>query len=581
MEQQEPTKKQLQERVERLEARVAELERQISAESVSTAPSPKQAAAESPREQPARKQWSSESFQFGEEWLNRIGIGLLLIGVAFLFKYSIDQGWLIPPVRSMIGLGIGLGLFVSGLQMDVLKKPMKQILLGGGIAAFYITGFATFQLYSFVPGMVVWLFMVIVTLLAFSLSLQQDEAVLSVIGTLGAFGTPFMLYTGNGSIISLMFYFGLVLLAAAGIYLVKGWRSMLWSIFAGGFGVLAVGIVNTFSESGTVTTEQASLMAGTVLWAIASWLVPLWRTMLSAAGKKIGDIPIEEPVEANMLKSESVSSAVSLLVFLVPLFLLMATAGIWEFTMEQAGITSLVVGALGGLIYFPLSSKQFTALASMHTFMALVMATIGIVFLLEGNVLFIVLAAEMVGLRYVAFQTGDNRISISSHILFGIIVFWLLDSLQMASSDGAVLLSVESASQLVTIASAGLLVPYWLKKKDVKLIYLLTNHLLLLGWLYVRFESMSSGQAWITISWGVYAIILLVLGFISYGKRLRLTGMGTIFLVVAKLFLVDLSQLEAIWRILLFIGFGAAFLLLGYYWQAKWSSEEKTELSNK
>nr|WP_281280665.1 DUF2339 domain-containing protein [Fodinibius saliphilus] len=48
----------------------------------------------------------------GEEWLNRIGIGLLLIGVAFLFKYSIDQGCLNPPIRSAIGLGVGMFLFV-------------------------------------------------------------------------------------------------------------------------------------------------------------------------------------------------------------------------------------------------------------------------------------------------------------------------------------------------------------------------------------------------------------------------------------------------------------------------------------
>src|SRR5699024_11267100 len=116
----------------------------------------------------------ADNLQSGYQSLNRIVIGLLLIGVAFLFKYSIDQGWLIPAVRSAIGLGIGLFLFISGLRMSGEMNPFRQILLGGGIAVFYITGFATYQLYSFLPGAIIWAFMIVVTLLALLLSLQQD-----------------------------------------------------------------------------------------------------------------------------------------------------------------------------------------------------------------------------------------------------------------------------------------------------------------------------------------------------------------------------------------------------------------------
>jgi len=39
--------------------------------------------------------------------------------------------------------------------------------------------------------------------------------------------------------------------------------------------------------------------------------------------------------------------------------------------------------------------------------------------------------------------------------------------------------------------------------------------------------------------------------------------------VVVKLFLVDLAQLQAIWRILLFMGFGSVLLLVGYLIQSK------------
>ena len=85
---------------------------------------------------------------------------------------------------------------------------------------------------------------------------------------------------------------------------------------------------------------------------------------------------------------------------------------------------------------------------------------------------------------------------------------------------------------------------------------------------------MENGQACVTVSWGTYAVILLILSFIKFGKAMRLVAMGTIFIVVGKLFLVDLSQLQAIWRILLFMGFGAVFLLLGYYSQSRWDKNE-------
>lgn len=89
----------LENRIERLESRVEELEDEI-----------KQVGQDkilSKQQEKSRVQSKDESrwdaLQSGEEWLNKVGIALLLIGIVFLFKYSIDQGWLIPEVRSAVG----------------------------------------------------------------------------------------------------------------------------------------------------------------------------------------------------------------------------------------------------------------------------------------------------------------------------------------------------------------------------------------------------------------------------------------------------------------------------------------------
>jgi len=176
----------------------------------------------------------------GEFWLNRIGIGLLLLGVAFLFNYSVDQGWLTPPVRVWFGLLLGCLLLVTGLGVQGPRRPFSQVLLGGSIATWYITSFAAFQLYALVSYGVAFGLMTLVTLLAFGLSVRQQKAVLSVIGIAGGLGTPFLLDTGQGSLVELVVYTCLILGGTSAIYWFQGWRSLLWTAFIGGWLIFGI-----------------------------------------------------------------------------------------------------------------------------------------------------------------------------------------------------------------------------------------------------------------------------------------------------------------------------------------------------
>jgi uncharacterized membrane protein len=72
----------------------------------------------------------------------------------------------------------------------------------------------------------------------------------------------------------------------------------------------------------------------------------------------------------------------------------------------------------------------------------------------------------------------------------------------------------------------------------------------------------------VTVAWGIDALLIIgaALKF-NRDRNLFIVGAATLFAVAAKLFLVDLYYLEAIWRILLFLGFGALFLVVSYYLQ--------------
>jgi len=222
----------------------------------------------------------------------------------------------------------------------------------------------------------------------------------------------------------------------------------------------------------------------------------------------------------------------------------------------------------GGGFYPFLKQQKLPGLASTHAFLGLVLATAGLFMILEGNVLFAVLVVELIALRYLAYRTGDKKISVASHMLFGVTVWWLINHLQY-NKEADYLLNLSTLSGLTLILAGGLWIPQYLRRRDSQNIYQVLSHLLLLYWLYQKLVSFENGQAWISLSWGAYAIILLVLGLLRFGKQVRMVGLLTMLVVVVKLFLVDLAQLQAIWRILLFMGFGSVLLLVGYLIQSK------------
>lgn len=113
----EPSEPTLESRVAQLERLVAQLQEQIEAkprakpsnagQRLGASPLPTAVPSESPV-------WVLR----GEQWLGRVGLGLLFLGLAYLFRYSIDQGWITPAVRVATGTGIGAVLLVLGLRLQ-------------------------------------------------------------------------------------------------------------------------------------------------------------------------------------------------------------------------------------------------------------------------------------------------------------------------------------------------------------------------------------------------------------------------------------------------------------------------------
>ena len=306
------------ERVERLERNVEELRSELrqalqstrtpaegGADEPESEPRRARSAARSPfpetatgsRTEPAEQDAPGQGRRFGapfdlgnlssgEWWLNRLGVGLLLFGVAFLFMFSVERGWITPHMRVGFGLAISAALLALGLRVYEDHRAFSQVLLGGGVGALYITGFATFQLYEIVAYPIAFAFMVAVTLLAYLLSLRQDEAALSVIGALGGLGTPFLVYTDAGTLGGLVLYTCLILAGMTGAYFYKGWVSLLTVSSVGGWLVFLVGYLSSCSfRAAPSFGERWALQLGVIFAWLLFWLVPVTREVLYGSGR--------------------------------------------------------------------------------------------------------------------------------------------------------------------------------------------------------------------------------------------------------------------------------------------------------
>ena len=570
-------------RIEKVEQRVAQLEEIVGNRVDENHTTQDHSYAQSSEVKSQAQEYESRSFGsrisnsftlpefYKDNWLYWIGVGLLLLGVVFLFNYSVEQGWLIPPIRSAFGLLLGATLFWLGFS-KFAGGTIRPFLMGAGIGVFYITGFATFQLYSFISYSVAFSFMIAVTVLSFGTSIRQNSATLALIGTLGGLATPFMLYEDDGSLLLLMLYSCTIMTGAAAIYQFKQWGSLLWSMFIGGSLVLIVALVtNVLDVTDPLFTDRWILQSSLLYMLGLVWLLPLIKELRNNPLDRESNGEADGSVDD--VKRFKENPHLQALALIIPILAVLFTHGVWSLSDLNLGFLALGSSFLTGSLCFPLRRAGFRDLSTTHMFSALVLFTQAMFLFFEGNTLLVVVILEALATRYASTRFSGQILSLGSHLL--VLTAWLLMAGQavLTFEEVTPILNVQAMSELLVLVATGLLIPIYLSGSKTAGFYQLIAHIGLLGWFSKEFAPLDNGQMITSIAWGIYAILILISGFWLKKPKLRGAGMITILLVVGKLFFVDLSQTSALLRIPLFMGFGALLLLIGYFLQKYWSED--------
>ncbi len=149
----------------------------------------------------------SMEFAMASTWLLRVGVVILVMGVGFFLKYSIDNDLIGPLGRVGLSILAGLAMLVTGIRLLGNKYGVFGYgLIGGGIATLYFAVFAAFQFHHLIGMYTAFALMVFVTVCAGALAVRFNSLLVAVLGILGGYGTPIMLSTGVVNFVGLFSY---------------------------------------------------------------------------------------------------------------------------------------------------------------------------------------------------------------------------------------------------------------------------------------------------------------------------------------------------------------------------------------
>jgi len=160
-----------------------------------------------------------EQFKANVDWELFTGVKLfawlgglaLFIGAGFFVKYSIDRNLIPPALRLAISAVIGLALIVLSARISKERFSVLRHTLGaGGIGVLYSVVFAATLYYHYLSNPVGFGLLSIVSATAFVLAVFFRGIPISVLGALGAYLTPILVNTGQGSLIGLFVYLAVV-----------------------------------------------------------------------------------------------------------------------------------------------------------------------------------------------------------------------------------------------------------------------------------------------------------------------------------------------------------------------------------
>ncbi|WDJ89067.1 DUF2339 domain-containing protein [Xanthomonas campestris] len=192
----------------------------------------------------------------------KVGMLVLLAGVASLLKYASDQGWMRMPVElRLAGISaVALAGLVFGWRQRTVRPGFALALQGGAIGGLLLTVFAAFKLYGLLgAGLAMGISVVLIAGMCV-LAVLQDSRTLAVLGVLAGFLAPIWLSSGSGNHVALFSYYAVLNAGIVAVAWVRPWRVLNLLGFAFTFGIGTLWGALQYAPAKFATTEPFLLL---------------------------------------------------------------------------------------------------------------------------------------------------------------------------------------------------------------------------------------------------------------------------------------------------------------------------------
>lgn len=578
----------LQQTVHRLEQRIVALEHQppvvVGAETAPLPPLYQPQVGETVATEKIKKTRGAGEMEaiIGGQWLAKIGILALILGVSFFLKYAFDNNWIGPAGR--VGIGILAGVALLGLGEFFRKRypNYSQILSGGGIAVLYLSTYAAYGFYHLVPSQVAFLFMTIVTLVAGAISVLTNQVALVAIGIAGGFLTPLLLSSGQNDMLAYFSYAVLLDVGILGVSFYRNWRVLNL------LGLAGTAILYATWYSRFYTVEQR--------WTVVLFLAAYFLIFLAATATH------------NIVNKKKSETYDMMLLGINGFGFFLLLYGLFD--GDKIGMSFTALGL--GILYFGLAvlSHEFNPedklLALSLPALSVVFLTIAVGLILDQSWLTLAWAVEALLLVWLSFTLKEKFYRAFAAVV-SVLVLGRLLALEMVLKPEEYTLLLNKRLVVFLISVACLSAAGWLYRQYkatvsdkeyqfVKAIVVTANVLMLIALSaevvdffnqqagFIRqipmmdtlsrsrsrpdFEAIRSLRQWesitLSILWALYAVGVIAVGFARKSQLLRVGGMLLIGFTLLKFFLYDLWGLGSLYRIIISIVLGVLLLLASF-----------------
>jgi uncharacterized membrane protein len=172
--------------------------------------------------------------RIGSHWFNRIGILAVMIGMAWFLKMAMDNHWIGPLGRVLIGLVAGAALIAWSERFRLRSYTIFSYSLKAvGSGTLYLSLWAAFSLYQLLPAGAAFAAMILVTAFNGYMAWVQDAELLGLYAIVGALSTPILVSTGENHEVTLFTYLLVLNIASLVLGALRPWSRLLFGAFVG------------------------------------------------------------------------------------------------------------------------------------------------------------------------------------------------------------------------------------------------------------------------------------------------------------------------------------------------------------